>query len=67
MSCTAFWNTWRQRKEALDREQEHVNSVVTILYRNFKRRIFMAWRVTNQQEQIIAPMVARRERKQIAK
>ncbi|KAK3697329.1 hypothetical protein QZH41_015714 [Actinostola sp. cb2023] len=62
-----FWNEWRKKKELADREQEHVNTVGVILTRNFKRRIFLAWRVTNQQEQIIAPTVARRERKHIAR
>ena len=58
---------WRQQKRKVDAENEKAFIARAILTRNFKARVLQAWRVVNQEQQIISPMVARRERKEMAR
>ena len=58
---------WLVEKRRADEEKEKITHVASILERNTKLRLLQAWRVANQESQIIAPMVARRERKVIAR
>lgn len=62
-----MFKKWRQQKRKVDAENEKVLRVRAILTRNHKARILHAWRVVNQEQQIISPMVARRERKEMAR
>ena len=58
---------WRQQKRKVDAENEKVFRARAILARNCKGRVLQAWRVVNQEQQIISPMVARRDRKEMAR
>ena len=62
-----IFKKWRQQKRKVDAENEKAFIARAILTRNFKARVLQAWRVVNQEQQIISPMVARRERKEMAR
>lgn len=62
-----IFKKWRQQKRKVDAENEKAFVARAILTRNFKARVLQAWRVVNQEQQIISPMVARRERKEMAR
>ena len=62
-----MFKKWRQQKRKIDAENEKVLRARAILKRNYKARVLQAWRVVNQEQQIISPMVARRERKEMAR
>ena len=62
-----MFKKWRQRKRKIELENERVRRARAILTRNYKARVLQAWRVVNQEQQIILPMVARRERKEMTR
>ncbi|PFX20450.1 Cyclin-dependent kinase 11B [Stylophora pistillata] len=62
-----IFRTWKQQKRKVDTENEKVFRARAILTKNYKARVLQAWRVVNQEQQIISPMVARRERKELAR
>lgn len=62
-----IFRTWKLQKRKVDAENEKVFRARAILTKNFKARVLQAWRVVNQEQQIISPMVARRERKEMAR
>ena len=62
-----MFKKWRQQKRKIEVESERVRRARAILTRNYKARVLQAWRVVNQEQQIILPMVARRERKEMAR
>ena len=62
-----MFKKWRQQKRKVDAENEKVLRARAILARSHKARVLQAWRVVNQEQQIISPMVARRERKEMAR
>lgn len=64
---SGVFKKWRQRKRKVDAENEKAFRARAILTRNYKARVLQAWRVVNQEQQIISPMVARRERKEMAR
>jgi len=66
-SLSGVFKKWRQRKRKVDAENEKAFRARAILTRNYKARVLQAWRVVNQEQQIISPMVARRERKEMAR
>lgn len=66
-SLSGIFKKWRQQKRKVDAENEKAFRTRAILTRNFKARVLQAWRVVNQEQQIISPMVARRERKEMAR
>ena len=61
-----FWNKWLEEKRLIDEEKDHADRVYRILSQNILARVLQAWRVVNQEAQIIAPVVARRQRKEMA-
>ena len=68
MFClSGIFKKWRQQKRKVDTENEKAFRAKAILTRNFKARVLQVWRVVNQEQQIISPMVARRERKEMAR
>lgn len=66
-SSLGMFKKWRQRKRKIELENERVRRARAILTRNYKARVLQAWRVVNQEQQIILPMVARRERKEMTR
>lgn len=62
-----MFKKWRQQKRKVDTENERAFRAHAILMRNCKARVLQAWRVVNQEQQIISPMVARRERKEMTR
>ena len=64
---SGLFKKWRHQKRQVDAENEKVFRTQAILARNHKARVLQAWRVVNQEQQIISPMVARRERKEMAR
>lgn len=64
---SGMFKKWRQQKRRVDAENEKVLRVRAILTRNYKARVLQAWRVVNQEQQIISPMVARRDRKEMTR
>ena len=66
-SLSGIFKKWRQQKRKVDAENEKAFRARAILTRNFKARVLQAWRVVNQEQQIISPMVGRRERKEMAR
>lgn len=64
---SGLFKKWRHQKRQVDAENEKVFRAQAILARNHKARVLQAWRVVNQEQQIISPMVARRERKEMAR
>lgn len=66
-SISGYFNTWQLelQKERDGRERSH--NVARILRKNSLCRILQAWRVVNQEECIIGPLVKRRQRKDMAR
>ena len=64
---SGIFKKWRHQKRQVDAENEKVFRAQAILARNHKARVLQGWRVVNQEQQIISPMVARRERKEMAR
>ena len=62
-----MFKKWKQEKRKVDEEDEKTARLQVIMARSCKARVLHAWRVTNQEQQIISPMVARRERRQVAR
>ncbi|EDO41498.1 predicted protein [Nematostella vectensis] len=58
---------WMRALQEATAVKQRARSAAAILARNTKRRILQGWRVTNQQDQIISPMVMRRRRKHMAR
>lgn len=67
LSILGMFKKWRQQKRKIELENERVRRARAILSRNYKARVLQAWRVVNQEQQIILPMVARRERKEMTR
>ena len=67
LSSLGMFKKWRQRKRKIELENERALRARAILTRNYKARVLQAWRVVNQEQQIILPMVARRERKEMTR
>ena len=64
---TGAMRKWINEKRKMDEEKAKAARVSAILARNCKARVLQAWRVMNQEEHIIASVVARRKRKEMAK
>ena len=58
---------WVREKMKADRDVQRANVIATILGKSCKARVFTAWRLVTQEDQVIHHMVARKQRRDLAR
>ena len=67
MFCLDYFKSWQFELQKVREENARAQNVARILQRGTLGRILQAWRVVNQEECIIEPLVRRRVRRRMAR